>query len=128
MLKRNDRPVDQDNADKLPLDNRAKVVQELVETERKYVQDLEALQHYMQALQASDIVTSDFIHNMFLNLNSLVDFQRRFLIRVETLYDMPPEQQRWGHIMLSHVSINVTLYTMFTCPNIRSLGKFFRCV
>ncbi|KAF8473362.1 hypothetical protein BDZ91DRAFT_770554 [Kalaharituber pfeilii] len=102
LLKRTDGEGDQDTTDTKPLDNRARVVQELVETERKYVQDLEALQDYMRTLQASEVAPPDLIHNMFLNLNSLVDFQRRFLIRVETVYAQPPEQQRWGQVMVSH--------------------------
>ena len=104
LLKRSDREGDQDTATAKPMDNRARVVQELVDTERKYVQDLEALQDYMRALQTSE-VAPDLIHNMFLNLNSLVDFQRRFLIRVETVYAQSPEQQRWGQVMVSHVSM-----------------------
>lgn len=104
LLKRNDGEGDQDIAAK-PMDNRGRVVQELVDTERKYVQDLEALQDYMKTLQASEVAPPDLIHNMFLNLNSLVDFQRRFLIRVETVYAQPPQQQRWGQVMISHVSI-----------------------
>ena len=104
LLKRNDGEGDQDTTAK-PMDNRGRVVQELVDTERKYVQDLEALQDYMKTLQASEVAAPDLIHNMFLNLNSLVDFQRRFLIRVETVYAQPPEQQRWGQVMISHVGI-----------------------
>ena len=102
LIQRNDGEGDQDTTAK-PMDNRGRVVQELVDTERKYVQDLEALQDYMKTLQASEVAPPDLIHNMFLNLNSLVDFQRRFLIRVETVYAQPPEQQRWGQVMVSHV-------------------------
>lgn len=103
LLKRAEGEGDQDTTAK-PMDNRGRVVQEMVDTERKYVQDLEALQDYMKTLQASEVAPPDLIHNMFLNLNSLVDFQRRFLIRVETVYAQPPEQQRWGQVMVSHVS------------------------
>lgn len=89
-----------------PMSNRSKAIKELVDTERKYVQDLEALQDYMQIVQDSGIVSLDMVHHMFLNLNALVDFQRRFLIRVETLYALPTEQQRWGKLFLSHVGIS----------------------
>ena len=92
------------SADAKPMDNRSRVIQELVETERKFVQDLEILQDFMTAVQANEALTPDLIHGVFLNLNSLVDFQRRFLIRVETVYAQPPDQQRWGQVMLSHVS------------------------
>ncbi|KAI5788848.1 hypothetical protein DFH27DRAFT_486550 [Peziza echinospora] len=118
LLKRNDGEGETDTADAKPLNNRARVVQELVETERKYVQDLEALQEYMRALQASEVATPDLIHNMFMNLNSLVDFQRRFLIRVETMYAQPPEQQQWGQIMVACVS-NFDVYEPY-CANFNS--------
>ncbi|RPA79294.1 hypothetical protein BJ508DRAFT_143744 [Ascobolus immersus RN42] len=100
LMKRSVTETDALSAEKGPMSNRSKVVQELVDTERKYVQDLEVLQSYMNALTKSEIVTLDFIHMMFLNLNSLVDFQRRFLIKVESLNILPPEQQRWGKLFL----------------------------
>ncbi|KAG5460002.1 MAG: CDC24 calponin-domain-containing protein, partial [Olpidium bornovanus] len=66
-----------------PMGNREKVVTELLETERKYVSDLEELQNYMRQLQQADVVSQETIRWLFVNLNSLVDFQRRFLIGIE---------------------------------------------
>lgn len=86
-----------------PLDSRARIIQELVETERKYVQDLENLQDYMRYLDKEEAVTKDLMHGLFLNLNQLVDFQRRFLIKVETLNSSPPEQQNWGSLFTGKV-------------------------
>lgn len=86
------------------MDSKARIIQELVETERKYVQDLENLQDYMRCLEREEIVTKDLIHSLFLNLNQLVDFQRWFLIRVETQNSRPPEQQRWGELFVGYVS------------------------
>ncbi|KAJ2843715.1 Guanine nucleotide exchange factor for Cdc42p, partial [Coemansia brasiliensis] len=63
-----------------PQDNRERAIKELVETERKYVHDLEQLQAYMDELIKKNVVSSDTIRYMFANLNSIVDFQRRFLI------------------------------------------------
>lgn len=93
--------------EKGPMSNRSKVIAELVDTERKYVQDLEVLQSYMNALTKSEVVTLDFIHMMFLNLNALVDFQRRFLIKVESLNILPAEQQHWGKLFLEFVSLPI---------------------
>lgn len=92
------------SSERKPLDNRARVVQELVDTERKYVQDLETLQEYMRALEADEVLGKDLIHILFANLNALVDFQRRFLIRVETQNDRPFEQQDWGTLFVEYVS------------------------
>jgi len=96
-----------DTSEKKPLDSRARVVMELVDTERKYVQDLENLQDYMQCLEREEVVSKDLIHNLFLNLNQLVDFQRRFLIRVETQNSLSAHQQSWGNLFVQYVSIRL---------------------
>jgi RhoGEF domain len=118
------------SSERKPLDNRARVVQELVDTERKYVQDLETLQDYMRELEADDVISKDLIHVLFLNLNQLVDFQRRFLIRVETQNDLLPEQQSWGALFVEYVSLprqtvpNAVLTLRLVVP--RARGKQWR--
>ncbi|KAI9269651.1 hypothetical protein EDC94DRAFT_645910 [Helicostylum pulchrum] len=83
-----------------PKNTRDKVVFELLETERKYVQDMEILQNYMRELQIQKIVSPDTIHYLFGNLNALVDFQRRFLIRLEEIAEKSPEEQRIGLLFI----------------------------
>ncbi|KAF3939937.1 hypothetical protein ABW19_dt0206032 [Dactylella cylindrospora] len=109
--------LDEEKTSQGPLDKRGKAVVEFLDTERKYVQDLEALQDYMRALQASEIVSNDTIHSLFLNLNQLLDFQRRFLIRMEMMYDMPPEKQKWGSLF-QHYEIAFSVYENF-CANFK---------
>lgn len=113
------------SSERKPLDNRARVVQELVDTERKYVQDLETLQDYMRALEADEILQKDLIHILFANLNALVDFQRRFLIRVETQNDLPFEQQNWGTLFVEYVSFTwrVTMLDVFLNTILFSVGS-----
>ncbi|OAC99444.1 hypothetical protein MUCCIDRAFT_148466 [Mucor lusitanicus CBS 277.49] len=89
-----------DNSDPNPKNTRDKVVLELLETERKYVQDMEILQNYMRELQTQKIVSADTIHYLFGNLNALVDFQRRFLIQLEEIAEKSPEEQRIGHLFI----------------------------
>ncbi|RDA83938.1 hypothetical protein CP532_3647, partial [Ophiocordyceps camponoti-leonardi (nom. inval.)] len=72
------------------------IVKELVDTERKYVQDLENLHDLKKALEQKGAVPGDIVHQIFLNINAILDFQRRFLIRVETTNSMPKSVQRWG--------------------------------
>ncbi|KAI9838294.1 MAG: hypothetical protein M1819_005562 [Sarea resinae] len=74
------------------------VVDELVTTERTYVQHLEVLQQFKKQVEEGGVTTGDAIHDIFLNLNALLDFQRRFLIRVETMNALPKEQQNWGRL------------------------------
>lgn len=72
------------------------IIQELVDTERKYVQDLENLHDLKKTLEQKGVIPGDIIHQIFLNINSILDFQRRFLIRVETTNSMGQDSQRWG--------------------------------
>lgn len=72
------------------------IVKELVDTERKYVQDLENLHDLKKSLEQKGDITGDIVHQIFLNINAILDFQRRFLIRVETTNSMPMVSQRWG--------------------------------
>lgn len=72
------------------------IVKELVDTERKYVQDLENLHDLKKTLEQNGMIPGDVVHQIFLNINAILDFQRRFLIRVETTNSMPKAVQRWG--------------------------------
>ena len=72
------------------------IVRELVDTERKYVQDLENLYDLKKALDQRGVIPGDVVHQIFLNINAILDFQRRFLIRVETTNSMPSTRQEWG--------------------------------
>jgi len=72
------------------------VVRELVDTERKYVQDLENLHDLKKTLEQNGIITGDIVHDIFLNINAILDCQRKFLIRVETTNSMAPTRQEWG--------------------------------
>lgn len=63
-------------------------------------------QDYQRQVQANDIITQDQIHNLFLNLNALADFARRFLIGVEANASQAPENQRFGHLFLQMVRLS----------------------
>lgn len=91
---------------------RNNIIRELVETERKYVQDLEVMQashfvfsfipfltpsqRYSTALSQSNTIDQDTIHLLFPNLNKLLNFQRKFLIRLESTGEQAWINQRWG--------------------------------
>lgn len=92
-------PYPEDDMPKEPgskLSYRDHIIKELVDTERKYVQDLENLYDLKSSLETKGIITGDTIHQIFLNINAILDFQRRFLIRVETTNSMPQTVQQWG--------------------------------
>ena len=46
----------------------------------------------------------DTIHLLFPNLNKLLNFQRKFLIRLESTAELPWPEQRWGQHFLESVS------------------------
>jgi cell division control protein 24 len=79
---------------------RQHIVSELVTTERTYVQHLELLQSFKHLVEEKGIIPGDAVHDIFLNLNSLLDFQRRFLIRVEQTNALPEEEQNWGKLFV----------------------------
>lgn len=72
------------------------VVRELVDTERKYVQDLENLHELKKRIEQKGVVPGDIVHDIFLNINAILDFQRRFLIKIETTNSQPESAQQWG--------------------------------
>ncbi|KAB8337187.1 hypothetical protein FH972_021490 [Carpinus fangiana] len=81
--------------------HRQHIVDELVRTERTYVSHLEMLQAFKKLVEQRGIITGDAVHDIFLNLNALLDFQRRFLIRVEQTNAQPEPEQNWGRLFLS---------------------------
>ncbi|CBQ71165.1 related to CDC24-GTP/GDP exchange factor for Cdc42p [Sporisorium reilianum SRZ2] len=114
LLIETNRKSDNDDLDH-PSDDRAKVIRELLTTERKYVQDLEVMQNYARALAQYDILPPDTLHNLFGNLNKLVDVQRRFLICVEENVRRPPDEQHFGHVFMT-MEDDFTVYEPF-CAN-----------
>ncbi|KAF9462334.1 hypothetical protein BDZ94DRAFT_737129 [Collybia nuda] len=79
---------------------RNNIIREMVETERKFVQDLEIMQKYSNELSRLNIIDQDTIHLLFPNLNKLLNFQRKFLIRLESTAELPWQNQRWGQHFL----------------------------
>ena len=53
------------------------VVRELVDTERKYVQDLENLHELKKTIEQKGVIPGDVVHDIFLNINAILDFQTK---------------------------------------------------
>ena len=98
------------------------VVRELVDTERKYVQDLENLHDLKKTLEQNGIITGDKVHDIFLNINAILDCQRKFLIRVETTNSMPQARQEWGSPFVAYEEIFNMCYQPFIA-NQRKAGQ-----
>ncbi|PYI22445.1 Rho guanyl nucleotide exchange factor [Aspergillus japonicus CBS 114.51] len=84
------------------LTKREHILKELLETERDYVHHLQNLQALKKELEETGALTGDHSHQIFLNLNNLLDFAQRFLIRIEQHYALPEERQNWGELFTQH--------------------------
>jgi cell division control protein 24 len=82
------------------LTKRQHILKELLETERDYVHHIQNLQALKKELEETGALTGDTSHQIFLNLNNLLDFAQRFLIRMEQHYALPEERQDWGHLFI----------------------------
>lgn len=81
-------------------DERSKVFRELLQTERKYILDLELLMQYKAELQNADALSSEQLHVLFPNLSDIVDFHRRLLSGLECNINVPSNFQRIGSVFI----------------------------
>ena len=81
-------------------DERSKVFNELIQTERKYISDLELLVQYRNELRNAEVLSSEQFHVLFPNLNDIVDFHRRLLAGLECNINVPVKYQRIGSIFI----------------------------
>ncbi|KAH6888856.1 Dbl homology domain-containing protein [Coprinopsis sp. MPI-PUGE-AT-0042] len=75
---------------------RALIIRDMLETERRFVKRLELLHTYAAELVQQNITNRDSVHQLFPNLDNILDFQRRFLIRLETTLEQGWSEQSWG--------------------------------
>ena len=94
--------VSNGDTEQQPRSHAQKIIDELVSTESDYVQHLETLQQFKNQLEESGAIPGDVIHDIFLNLNALLDFQRRFLIRIEQQYSLDTSAQNWGQLFVQY--------------------------
>ncbi|KAI8837323.1 hypothetical protein BC829DRAFT_447662 [Chytridium lagenaria] len=92
-----------------PTDNRSKLINEMIDTERKYINDLESLQNYKKEAINQNVLTKDEAYSLFANLDELLDFQRRFLIAMESTLSLPANEQRIGQLF----SLNEDYFSVY---------------
>lgn len=96
LLRHNEQSTKTVVADSAPTSKREHVIDEILTTERDYIQHLEVLQEFKR--QVTGAIAGDAIHDIFLNLNQLLDFQRRFLVRIEQQNRLSESEQNWGKL------------------------------
>lgn len=106
--------------DASPRDKHAMVAQELLESERRYVHDLETLQAYVALVISANVLPTDTVYLIFGNLDPLVDMQRRFLLRLEENALKPADSQQLGYIFHS-MEDEFSLYEQFCANYARAL-------
>ncbi|KAJ7457256.1 Dbl homology domain-containing protein [Mycena galericulata] len=79
---------------------RKNCINEIVETERKYVKDLEAMLKYVGILSESKRIDEDTRRRLFANIDEIFHFQCKFLIRLERTAVLEWQDQRWGQDFL----------------------------
>lgn len=101
------------NAHREPQDQRDRVMDELVRTEQKYVQNLQILLNYHDVLLHSNF-PRETVATMLPYLPKLVDIQRRFLAGLEYQSSFEPENQNIAWIFERWVPDFKQLYEGFT--------------
>ncbi|ODV95178.1 hypothetical protein PACTADRAFT_49926 [Pachysolen tannophilus NRRL Y-2460] len=91
-------------------DSRSKVIKEIVESERTYVQHLEILLQFKYELEKAELVSPEAIHILFPNLTEIVDFQRKFLVGLELNAKVSESYQRIGSVFLHAISFPFKAY------------------
>lgn len=101
-LQRIDTSVQRNGAPGGKLTQRQHILKELLDTERDYVHHLQNLLALKKELEETGALSGDSIHSIFLNLNNLLDFAQRFLIKMEGHNALPEAQQNWGLMFTSY--------------------------
>ena len=96
LLRKHEKPKMAVVAASVPVSFKTHLIEELLSTERDYIQHLEILQEFKR--QITGAIAGDAIHDIFMNLNQLLDFQRRFLVRIEQQNRLPEHEQNWGKL------------------------------
>ncbi|WFD25359.1 Guanine nucleotide exchange factor for Cdc42p [Malassezia nana] len=112
--------LDEPAAGASPRDQHAMVAQELLDSERRYVHDLETLQTYVGFLASANVLPIDTIYRIFGNLDPLVDMQRRFLLLLEENALRPADSQQLGRIFYS-MEDEFAVYELFCANYARAL-------
>lgn len=99
----------------------SKVFKEIIDTERKYVQDLETLLSYKNDLLKNELISNEQIHILFPNLNEIIDFQRRFLNGLENNINIPNNLTRIGSIFIHAANTPFKSYEPWTIGQLSAI-------
>lgn len=95
---------------------RARVISELVATERDFVSVLIHLEegYLEEARKRPDLLLEEEVDRIFCNLSQILDFQKSFLADLEASIDQTnTSRSKVASVFLKHVSIYVYIYSSF---------------
>ncbi|OCL13200.1 hypothetical protein AOQ84DRAFT_333018 [Glonium stellatum] len=74
-----------------------------VTVERTHVSELALLHSFKEHVVRNAVLSGDEVHVIFLNLDSVLDMNRRFLVAVEQLYSRSHQDVDWANLFLTWV-------------------------
>lgn len=66
---------------------------------------------YASDAAQSNTIDQDTIHLLFPGLNKLLNFQRRFLIKLESIWELPWNERHWGQAFIEFVRTTPRLHS-----------------
>jgi cell division control protein 24 len=118
LLYKSEEPIEEARQQPSKMTTRQHIIEELIRTEKDYIGHLEMLQLLKKQLEETGKLTGDSIYSIFLNLNNILDFGRRFLIRLEQHDQLAEDQQNWGQLF-DHYHSAFSVYEPFIANNSR---------
>ncbi|KAJ3354331.1 hypothetical protein HDU83_005486 [Entophlyctis luteolus] len=106
-----------------PLDNRSRLIKEIVETERAYIFALEELHRYEVELINTKVFVREMAEILFSNLDDLLDFQRRFMVGMESTVNLGVVEQRIGQLFILN---NATKFAVTEAEELKRLGHIIQ--
>lgn len=95
------READEHNWDLMSLQADHPIFERFVRMERIHVSQLELLYSFKEHVVRNAVLSGDEIHNIFLNLDRVLDMHRRFLIAVERMYSRPHQDENLADLFLT---------------------------
>lgn len=73
-------------------------------------------QKYSIAASQMNVMDQETLQRLFPGLNKLLNFQRKFLIKLESIAELSPNDQSWGVPFMENVRANMHTCAPFGSP------------
>lgn len=100
-------------SDPVRMSKRERILEEMIASERVYVDDLARLNKFKEIMKFERLLSQKSLDAIFSNLKDLLNFQRKFMIEMESVVQSSTPD--FGNLFISHEA-NFSLYEIF-CLN-----------